>query len=71
MIILFVRQKDEKKNNRNWLFFVALKSIIMYEDYLNYHHIPCGAVIDRIRTKEHLTQRELAERSGILLGVYC
>lgn len=46
--------------------FAALKSIIMYEDYLNYHHIPCGAVIDRIRTKEHLTQRELAERSGIL-----
>ena len=43
----------------------------MYEDYLNYHHIPCGAVIDRIRTKEHLTQRELAERSSILLGVYC
>lgn len=45
-----------KKNNRNWLFFVffvALKSIIMYEDYLNYHHIPCGAVIDRIRTKDH------------------
>jgi len=38
----------------------------MYEDYLKYHHIPCGAVIDRIRTKEHLTQRELAERSGIL-----
>ena len=46
--------------------FAALKSIIMYEDYLNYHHIPCGAVIDRIRTKKHLTQRELAERSGIL-----
>lgn len=37
----------------------------MYEQYLEYHHIPCGAVIDRIRTKEHLTQRELAERSGI------
>ena len=37
----------------------------MYEQYLGYHHIPCGAVIDRIRAKEHLTQRELAERSGI------
>ena len=37
----------------------------MYEQYLKYHHIPCGAVIDRIRAKEHLTQRELAERSGI------
>lgn len=49
-----------------FFFFAALKSIIMYEDYLKYHHIPCGAVIDRIRTKEHLTQRELAERSGIL-----
>jgi plasmid maintenance system antidote protein VapI len=38
----------------------------MYGNYLKYHHIPCGAVIDRIRAREHLTQRELAERSGIL-----
>lgn len=37
----------------------------MYENYLKYHHIPCGAVLDRIREKEHLTQRELASRSGI------
>ena len=37
----------------------------MYEQYLKYHHIPCGAVIDRIRSKEHLTQRELADLSGI------
>lgn len=37
----------------------------MYEEYLTYHHIPCGAVLDRIRTKEHLTQRELASRSEI------
>ena len=37
----------------------------MYEQYLTYHHIPCGAVLDRIRTKEHLTQRELASRSEI------
>lgn len=37
----------------------------MYENYLTYHHIPCGAVLDRIRTKEHLTQRELALRSEI------
>ena len=37
----------------------------MYEHYLTYHHIPCGAVLDRIRTKEHLTQRELASRSEI------
>ena len=37
----------------------------MYENYLTYHHIPCGAVLDRIRAKEHLTQRELASRSAI------
>ena len=37
----------------------------MYEQYLTYHHIPCGAVLDRIRKKEHLTQRELASRSEI------
>ena len=37
----------------------------MYENYLTYHHIPCGAVLDRIRTKAHLTQRELASRSEI------
>ena len=37
----------------------------MYESYLNYHHIPCGAVIERILKKGHLTQRELAIRSGI------
>ena len=49
-----------------FLYLCGLKFIIMYETYLNYHHIPCGAVIDRIRTKEHLTQRELAERSNIL-----
>lgn len=37
----------------------------MYDQYLTYHHIPCGAVLDRIRTKKHLTQRELASRSEI------
>ena len=37
----------------------------MYEHYLTYHHIPCGAVLDRIRTKKHLTQRELASLSEI------
>lgn len=37
----------------------------MYENYLTYHHIPCGAVLDRIRTKKHLTQRELASLSEI------
>ncbi|MBP5796852.1 MAG: helix-turn-helix transcriptional regulator [Bacteroidales bacterium] len=38
----------------------------MYEQYLKYNHIPCGAVIDRIRIKKHLSQRELAERSNII-----
>ncbi|MDO5342764.1 MAG: helix-turn-helix domain-containing protein [Bacteroidia bacterium] len=37
----------------------------MYEQYLTYHHIPCGAILDRIITKEHLSQRELALRSEI------
>ncbi len=37
----------------------------MYEQYLAKHHIPFGAVLDRIRAKEHLTQRELASRSEI------
>ena len=37
----------------------------MFENYLQYHHIPCGAVIGRIMSKEHLTQRELANRAGI------
>ena len=37
----------------------------MYDTYLKYHHIPCGAILDRIRSKEHITQRELALRSGI------
>lgn len=37
----------------------------MYEQYLTYHHIPCGAILDRIMTKEHFTQRELASRSEI------
>ena len=37
----------------------------MFENYLQYHHIPCGAIIGRIMSKEHLTQRELANRAGI------
>ena len=37
----------------------------MYENYLTYHHIPCGAVLDRIRAKAHLSQRELASRSEL------
>lgn len=37
----------------------------MFENYLQYHHIPCGAIISRIMSKERLTQRELAHRAGI------
>ena len=37
----------------------------MYDIYLKYHHIPFGTILDRIRNKEHLSQRELASRSGI------
>ena len=38
----------------------------MYEQYLNYPHIPCNAVLKRIMQKERLSQRELARRSGIV-----
>lgn len=38
----------------------------MYEQYLKYPHIPCNAVLKRIMKKEHLSQRELARRSGIM-----
>lgn len=38
----------------------------MYEQYLSYPHIPCYAVLKRIMQKEHLSQRELARRSGIM-----
>jgi len=48
-----------------FLLFLQPKNKFMYENYLTYHHIPCGAVLDRIRTKTHLTQRELASRSEI------
>lgn len=37
----------------------------MYENYIEYHDIPCGAVIERIIKKENITQRELASRSGM------
>ena len=37
----------------------------MYDKYLKYNNIPFGAILDRIRTKENLSQRELALRSGI------
>jgi len=37
----------------------------MYDAYLKYNHIPLGAILDRIMTKEQMSQRELALRSGI------
>lgn len=37
----------------------------MYEQYLTYHHIPCGAILGRIMAKKQFTQRELALHSGI------
>lgn len=38
----------------------------MYEQYLKYNHIPAGAVLKRILDKEHISQRKLAEMSGLL-----
>ena len=53
--------------NHFWLYFniFAAENNFIYENYLTYHHIPCGAVLDRIRTKAHLTQRKLASRSEL------
>lgn len=66
---MLIDLKKDIINNQNWLFLhIFAVSIVytMYEQYIKYHHIPCGAVIDRIRKKKHLSQRELAERSGII-----
>lgn len=38
----------------------------MYEQYLKYNHIPAGAVLKRILDREHISQRKLAEMSGLL-----
>lgn len=38
----------------------------MYEQYLKYNHIPAGAILKRILDKEHISQRKLAEMSGLL-----
>ena len=43
----------------------------MYEQYLQLSNIPCGAVLNRIMTKEGISQSQLAERSGIIRQRIC
>lgn len=43
----------------------------MYEQYLQFSGIPCGAVLNRIMTKEGINQSQLAERSGIVRQRIC
>lgn len=43
----------------------------MYEQYLQLSNIPCGAVLNRIMTKEGISQSQLAERSGIVRQRIC
>ena len=43
----------------------------MYEQYLHLSNIPCGAVLNRIMTKEGISQSQLAERSGIVRQRIC
>lgn len=38
----------------------------MFEQYLKYDSIPAGAVLKRILDKKHISQRKLAEMSGLL-----
>jgi len=37
----------------------------MYEQYLSMPSVPAGAILKRILQKEHLSQKEIAERAGI------
>ncbi len=37
----------------------------MYELYLEYHHIPAGAILQRILHKENMNQKQLAAISGL------
>lgn len=39
----------------------------MYERFLQFHNLPSGAVLSHVLKHEHLTQNELAKRTGILL----
>lgn len=43
----------------------------MYEQYLQLSSIPCGAILNRIMTKEGISQSQLAERSGIVRQRIC
>lgn len=43
----------------------------MYEQYLQLSTIPCGAVLNRIMSKEGISQSQLAERSGIVRQRIC
>ena len=43
----------------------------MYEQYLQHNHIPCGSILNRIMTKEGVSQSQLAERSGIVRQRIC
>jgi len=43
----------------------------MYEQYLQLNNIPYGAVLNRIMTKEGISQSQLAERSGIVRQRIC
>lgn len=38
----------------------------MYERFLQFHNLPSGAVLGHVLKHEHLTQHELANRTGIL-----
>ena len=47
------------------------RKLNMYEQYLQLSNIPCGAVLNRIMTKEGISQSQLAERSGIVRQRIC
>lgn len=51
--------------------FATNKSYSMYEQYLQLNNIPCGAILNRIMTKEGISQSQLAKRSGIVRQRIC
>jgi predicted XRE-type DNA-binding protein len=45
---------------------LLLKNLtIMYEQYLSIPAVPAGAILKRILQKEHLSQKDVAEKSAI------
>ena len=38
----------------------------MYEKYITIHSIPAGTILKRIVDKEHINQKQLSEKSGII-----